>query len=144
MKPVSRLGKRPGSESDVASDEASDGSEFDDTDDEQDAHSGGDDAELLDGGPLLLVDPPTGVVPLAAGPASGAAGGRVWDARDGAWTHEQVVLMDTVWEGLNKTPWFVYPGHVGKLLRATALLLRQGTPPTRCVRSKGSPAAVVP
>jgi hypothetical protein len=107
-----------------ASDEASDGSDFeeDDTDEEG---SGG--RSRSDGPPVMLLGE-------TAGPVGGA---RVWDARNDPWTTEQVALFNQVWDGLNKPSWFVYPGHVNKLLRATAGLLRAGTPATRCACARG-------
>jgi hypothetical protein len=109
---------RSDSDADAPSDEAehsaSDGSEFTEDD------------EGLSGGPALLVEPP-----------SAPATGRVWEApRDEPWSAELRGLFENVWEGLNKASWMVYPGHVSKLLHATATLLLHGQPATRCVAAR--------
>lgn len=103
-----------GSESEAASDEAeaSDGSGFGDTD-EDDTRSDG---------PHMLVVPPSGA-PL---------GGRVWDSRDEAWSPELRGVYEQAWEGMNKPSWFAYPGSIKKLLLATISLVQHGA--VRCAR----------
>jgi hypothetical protein len=99
-----------GSESEAASDEASDGS-FGETDE--------DDAS---GGPRMLVEPPSAPVD-----------GRVWDARDETWSQQTRELYDTAWENINKPSWVVYPSHVKKVLTATVPLMQPGVV-LRCAR----------
>ena len=100
------------SESEAASDEAeaSDGS-FGGETDEEDA-----------GGPDMLVEPPSAPV-----------GGRVWEAREEAWSQQTRDLYDIAWENLNKPSWVVYPSHVKKVLTATVPLMQPGAE-LRCAR----------
>ena len=100
------------SESEAASDEAEASDDgFSHETDEDDA-----------GGPHMLVEPPSAPV-----------GGRVWDARDEAWTQQTRDLYEIAWENLNKPSWVVYPSHVKKVLTATVPLMQPGVV-RRCAR----------